>query len=104
MWYVFQILSDNGNLTEPQVVEVLTALLPAVEYLHSQSVIHRDIKPENIVFMRNGALKLADLGSAINIRDERPVSRLGTLDYMVSSLFSSRLCRVTVHLPLVAKG
>ena len=32
--------------------------------------------------MRNGQLKLADLGAAIDMREERPVSRLGTLDYM----------------------
>ena len=32
----------------------------------------------------DGLIKLADFGLAIDIHEERPVSRLGTLDYMVS--------------------
>ena len=32
-----------------------------------------------------GRIKLADFGHAIDTREERPVTRLGTLDYMVSA-------------------
>ena len=77
-----QVLRKKYILTEAQTRDVISGLLVALEYLHSKSIIHRDIKPENILFMRNGQLKLADLGAAIDMREERPVSRLGTLDYM----------------------
>lgn len=53
------------------------------QYLHTRAIIHRDIKPENILFADHGScLKLADFGLAIDLREERAVTRAGTLDYM----------------------
>lgn len=42
----------------------------------------RDLKPENILFTRTLGLKLCDFGLAIDLRDERAVTRAGTLEYM----------------------
>ena len=56
--------------------------LSALEYLHLLHIIHRDIKPENLLFTANGTLKVADFGLSIDITQERPVTRVGTLDYM----------------------
>lgn len=39
----------------------------------------RDIKPENILFTADMRLKLCDFGLAINMREERAVTRAGTL-------------------------
>lgn len=50
--------------------------------LAPQGIIHRDIKPENMLLTADGDMKLSDFGLAINAREERPVTRAGTLDYM----------------------
>jgi serine/threonine protein kinase len=37
----------------------------------------RDIKPENVLFGTNMVLKIADLGLAVNLREEPAVTRVG---------------------------
>ncbi|GFR49704.1 hypothetical protein Agub_g11855 [Astrephomene gubernaculifera] len=73
----------GGRLPEREVVQqVLYPYLTALAYLHARGIIHRDIKPENTVFTRERVMKVTDFGLAINATTERPVTRLGTLDYM----------------------
>lgn len=57
----------------------------ALAHCQSAGVIHRDIKPENILLGRRREVKLADFGLSINATLERPVTRAGTLDYMVGA-------------------
>ncbi|RHZ67947.1 serine/threonine-protein kinase [Aspergillus thermomutatus] len=40
-------------------------IMRAIAYLHGHGLAHRDIKPENILLTVNGAVKLADFGSAV---------------------------------------
>ncbi|GAX83095.1 hypothetical protein CEUSTIGMA_g10521.t1 [Chlamydomonas eustigma] len=73
----------GGRLSEAVVVQhVLHPYLSALMYMHKRGVIHRDVKPENTVFTRDHVLKVTDFGLAVNSAVERPVTRLGTLDYM----------------------
>ncbi|KAG2494233.1 hypothetical protein HYH03_007588 [Edaphochlamys debaryana] len=73
----------GGRMPERQAVEmVLAPCLKVLLYLHEQGILHRDIKPENILFTRNMTFKLCDFGLAIDLRDERAVTRAGTLEYM----------------------
>lgn len=53
----------------------------AHEYVISllQGIIHRDIKPENILLTQQRVIKIADFGLSICYREERPVTRAGTL-------------------------
>lgn len=73
----------GGRIIESEVaLLVIKPYLAALAYLHSKGIIHRDIKPENTVFTSDNVLKVTDFGLAVNQREERPVTRLGTLDYM----------------------
>lgn len=59
-----QLLSAEGAFTEPQIRDLLSSLLPVLQFIHSRKVIHRDIKPENIIRRPNGQLVLVDFGAA----------------------------------------
>jgi len=52
-----------GCFTEHMAVELFKQLCRAVLSLHGAGVVHQDIKLENLL-MKNGQLKLGDLGSA----------------------------------------
>ncbi|KAJ9531854.1 hypothetical protein QJQ45_022034 [Haematococcus lacustris] len=81
---LYRLLHRNGGrLAERQAVEmVLHPFLLALHYLHTHGIMHRDIKPENVLFTEHRVLKLADFGLAIDLNEERAVTRAGTLDYM----------------------
>ncbi|HEY9875205.1 MAG TPA: serine/threonine-protein kinase, partial [Candidatus Obscuribacterales bacterium] len=55
-------LLQRGRFSEQEVRQVLTDLLPLLEFIHQQQVIHRDIKPENIIRQQNNSLVLIDFG------------------------------------------
>lgn len=40
---------EQGPFSEAQVRQVLTSLLPVLDFVHSHKVIHRDIKPGNLI-------------------------------------------------------
>ena len=74
---------SGGQYGERQAAgDVLAPFLDALTYLHARGFIHRDIKPENILLARGRTVKLADFGLSLDAREERPVTRAGTLDYM----------------------
>lgn len=60
-----QELEQNGAFNETQIRQLLSSLLPVLEFVHNQQVIHRDIKPENIIRRReDGQLVVVDFGAA----------------------------------------
>ncbi|KXZ55748.1 hypothetical protein GPECTOR_2g1298 [Gonium pectorale] len=81
---LFGILNRLGGRMAPEQVSdaVMRPFLEALVYLHSRGLCHRDIKPENILYNSEWKLKLADFGVAINIAEERAVTRAGTEGYM----------------------
>ncbi|CAG9464864.1 unnamed protein product [Pedinophyceae sp. YPF-701] len=81
-----KVRSSSAQLTEKEVVTIMLPVMQALQYMHEQGLIHRDIKPENIFVAHNNQPKLGDFGLAINYHDERPVTRLGTLDYMAPEI------------------
>lgn len=55
---------QQGTLSESSVKEILTNILPVLEYVHSKRIVHRDIKPDNIIIRyADGKPILIDFGA-----------------------------------------
>ncbi|MEO1622539.1 MAG: protein kinase, partial [Cyanobacteria bacterium J06632_3] len=59
-----QKVAQFGPLPESAVQAILSRLLPAIAYVHSQRIVHRDIKPDNIILRAQDELPiLIDFGA-----------------------------------------
>ncbi|MDQ3617774.1 MAG: serine/threonine protein kinase, partial [Pseudomonadota bacterium] len=50
---------------ESRVIEVVRALMSALEYAHARAIVHRDVKAENVLFDDTDRPMLADFGIAL---------------------------------------
>ena len=73
-------LSTKGVFNEEQIRGLLTDVLEALKFIHSNNVIHRDIKPENIIRRKkDGKLILVDFGAAKEKGANTNTSAVGTI-------------------------
>ena len=49
----YDLLQDSGKFSESEVIELISDLLPVLEYIHGQNLIHRDISPDNLIYRRS---------------------------------------------------
>jgi serine/threonine-protein kinase len=84
---VQEVIDKEGKLKETRALEIILETAKALDYIQSRGVVHRDIKPGNIMVCKDGAVKVLDLGFAIEINkpggavmDEETTS--GTVQYM----------------------
>ncbi len=60
-----QELSESSPFNEAEIRQLLSELLPVLQFIHDHQVIHRDIKPANIIRRRvDQQLVLVDFGAA----------------------------------------
>ena len=85
---------ESRLLRDPPIGQSEGALLAtriarAIAVLHRAGIIHRDIKPDNIMLLKDGGLKLLDLGVARlpQLEDFPPENIPGTPSYMAPELF-----------------
>ncbi|HEY9805616.1 MAG TPA: serine/threonine-protein kinase, partial [Candidatus Obscuribacterales bacterium] len=72
-----QELAQNGVFNETQIRQLLSDLLPVLQFVHEHHVIHRDIKPTNIIRRPDQQLVLVDFGAAKSASGAE-LSRTGT--------------------------
>lgn len=57
-------VSENGQYTVNEAVDLIIKIVKAVAYAHARGIIHRDIKPGNILLDASGEPKIVDFGLA----------------------------------------
>ena len=82
--YIATRLVENGNLRDElalrgrlpasRVARIAVDVARAIGALASARIVHRDIKPANLLVDRDGSVRLADLGSALELDDAASVA------------------------------
>ncbi|MGV2826863.1 protein kinase domain-containing protein [Myxosarcina sp. GI1(2024)] len=87
----------EGNLHREEVRQILSQLLPVLDYIHSRRIIHRDIKPENIILKGKtpflidfGAVKEAMVTAVERSSSSIYSASIGTPGYMPSEQAAGR--------------
>jgi eukaryotic-like serine/threonine-protein kinase len=63
-------LEIEGPYNETYARQLLSEILPVLQFIHNQNVIHRDIKPENVMHRKNGQLVLIDFGMSKQMTEQ----------------------------------
>jgi serine/threonine protein kinase len=73
---------------KPKIIDYLTQLSDAVEYMHIQKYMHRDLCPRNVMVTNEGKIKLIDFGLTIPYTPAfcEPGNRTGTPDYLAPEI------------------
>lgn len=82
-------LNRSPKISLDEGLSIAARLSRAVVALHRCGVIHRDIKPDNIMLLKDGGLRLIDLGvcRAPRLEDFSGADIPGTPSYMAPELF-----------------
>ena len=80
-----QLIKKRGNLTLPEVIDIMIQLTRAVSHAHESYIIHRDIKPQNVIILEDGRVKIMDFGIAVALNSgefTQTNSVMGTVYYI----------------------
>lgn len=64
---LFDEVERRGRFSERDAIEVMRALLAAINYCHQKKIMHRDLKPENILLESKrdfSQIKIIDFGAS----------------------------------------
>src|SRR5262249_17233767 len=80
------MIADNGPLPPGLAAKLVRQVALGLEHAQLKGLIHRDVNPYNILVTTEGVAKLTDLGLAIDLAEQQPVTRdgatVGTFDYV----------------------
>lgn len=82
------VIVDMEPFPEKMIAFVCRESLKGLAYLHKDFRLHRDIKSDNILMGRNGEVKIADFGFAVNLTSEQDKRKsvVGTPYWMAPEL------------------
>ncbi|KAJ1409764.1 kinase-like domain-containing protein [Ochromonadaceae sp. CCMP2298] len=81
-------LDVKRPMQEPAIAYVCKKMLMALSFMHREYRLHRDIKSDNVLVDKEGEIKVADFGFAINLTSEqlKRTSVVGTPYWMAPEL------------------
>jgi serine/threonine-protein kinase len=74
-------LETEGKFSEIGITQILTEILPVLQFIHDKGIIHRDIKPSNIMRHRDGRLFLLDFGAVKQVTNVPSGANISTEIY-----------------------
>jgi len=88
LYDIVKLYRHGAKLTEEMASYVMHEVLQAVSFLHTKNRIHRDIKVDNILLAKDGSVKMADFGTAVQLTFQklRRNTLAGTPYYMAPEL------------------
>jgi serine/threonine protein kinase len=92
---LLDIYNRDGAFSEAQIRQILTSLLPVLQFIHDRQVVHRDIKPSNVMRQPDGTLVLIDFGSSYQsyiTLSQRRAPRTVTLGYASPEQLRGEVC------------
>ncbi|KAG2866403.1 hypothetical protein PC116_g2149 [Phytophthora cactorum] len=88
---LFDRIVKQGKFPEREAQKVAAALVEALHYCHTHSIIHRDVKPENVL-LSGDDVKLCDFGFArqLNHQEDQASDSCGTPGYAAPEILDGR--------------
>jgi serine/threonine-protein kinase len=68
------LTEEAGRLAWDRAAKLVLQVARGLEYAHGRGIVHRDIKPANVLVGSDGSARLADLGLAKQLEDERSIT------------------------------
>ena len=83
----------HKNFSTPRLLQLMTYLAEAVDYIHNNGVAHQNIKPSNIILDKtDGRLKLIDFAFSCSYKlNSECKGKVGTVYYMPPELLESKV-------------
>ena len=87
------ILEEVNRLDADLAALIGLEVIRGLEQIHASGTIHRDLKPANILVGRDGAVKIADFGIALDWKADgltQPGTMIGSIPYMSPEQMQSK--------------
>jgi len=86
---LFDKIVERGSYNEVDAANIVSQILSAVAYMHSNGVAHRDLKPENLLLCdeEGTIIKVTDFGMSKNFKGGNILqTTVGTRDYVAPEI------------------